>query len=186
MKPVYVSIGHMISLAAAEQWVLRCAPSYRVPEPTRLADRLAGEAKRRMLNLTLDIVIEQRAGEEGRWEWVAADAEVVFRHGLDPMPVHYGCSANVVNPADGELLDVMLVSGTRPARGEHLAARVIDVLERADGDHKLLAVPLDARPSLRGVRDRIWRWYVAHEKPVTRWGGEDAALNVVRACRAAT
>jgi deoxyribonuclease V len=46
VRPVYVSIGHRISLAAAEAWVLRCARGYRLPEPTRLADRLAGEAKR--------------------------------------------------------------------------------------------------------------------------------------------
>ena len=43
---------------------------YRVPEPTRRADRLAGEAKRRMLDATLDMIIEQRAGEPGRWEWM--------------------------------------------------------------------------------------------------------------------
>ena len=46
VRPVYVSIGHRIALAAAEGWVLRCGRGYRLPEPTRLADRLAGEAKR--------------------------------------------------------------------------------------------------------------------------------------------
>lgn len=46
VRPVYVTIGHKIALAAAERWVLRCARGYRLPEPTRLADRLAGEAKR--------------------------------------------------------------------------------------------------------------------------------------------
>jgi len=185
VKPVYVSVGHRIALAAAERWVLRCARWYRLPEPTRLADRLAGEAKRRMIEATLEIVIEQRAGEPGRWEWVGEEGEVVFRHDLDPMPTHYGCSIDLMNRADGELLDVMLVDAGQRARGERLTARVVDVLERADGDHKLLAVPLDAAPSLDGVRDRIWRWYVAHEKPVTRWAGEDAALALIRRCREA-
>ena len=46
VRPVYVSTGHRISLAAAARWVLRCARGYRLPEPTRLADRLAGDAKR--------------------------------------------------------------------------------------------------------------------------------------------
>jgi len=45
VRPVYVSIGHRISLAAAEAWVLRCTRGYRLPEPTRLADRLAGQSK---------------------------------------------------------------------------------------------------------------------------------------------
>jgi deoxyribonuclease V len=182
VRSIYVSVGHRIGLASAEAWTLRCATSYRVPEPTRRADRAAGEAKRRMLDATLEIIVEQRAGEQGRWEWAPEDGEVVFRHRLDPMPTHYGCSVDIINPADNELLDVMLVDHEARARGERLAVRIVDVLERADGDDKLLAVPLHDRPALEGVRDRIWSWYVAHDKPVVRWGGEDAAISLIRAC----
>ena len=65
--------------------------------------------------------------------------------------------------------------------------RVVDVLERSDGDHKLLAVPADEpEQPLAGVRDRIWSWYVALGKPVTRWAGEGAALAMIAACRSAT
>ncbi|WP_252091241.1 deoxyribonuclease V [Pseudomonas sp. MWU13-3659] len=39
IKPVFVSIGHRISLATACQWVLKATPNYRLPETTRLADR---------------------------------------------------------------------------------------------------------------------------------------------------
>jgi deoxyribonuclease V len=45
IKPVYVSIGHRIDLRTAEQIVLACATRYRLPEPTRLADRLAAAFK---------------------------------------------------------------------------------------------------------------------------------------------
>lgn len=41
INPVYVSTGHKISLNSAISYVLRCAPKYRLPETTRLADRLA-------------------------------------------------------------------------------------------------------------------------------------------------
>lgn len=41
VRPLYVSAGHRIDLAAAVDWVLACAPRYRLPEPTRLADRLS-------------------------------------------------------------------------------------------------------------------------------------------------
>jgi len=41
-RPVFVSIGHRISLRAAEEWVLRCCKGYRLPEPTRLAHQAAG------------------------------------------------------------------------------------------------------------------------------------------------
>jgi len=47
VKPVFVSIGHKIDLATAEQTVLACAIRFRLPEPTRLADQLAAAAKRK-------------------------------------------------------------------------------------------------------------------------------------------
>lgn len=43
VNPVYVSVGHRVALPTAINWVLRCAPRYRLPETTRQADRLAGE-----------------------------------------------------------------------------------------------------------------------------------------------
>jgi len=42
VKPVYVSIGHKISLESAIHWVMRCCQGYRLPEPTRLAHLAAG------------------------------------------------------------------------------------------------------------------------------------------------
>ncbi|MCW9057680.1 MAG: deoxyribonuclease V [Gammaproteobacteria bacterium] len=41
VQPLYVSIGHRINLATAVDFVLRCAPRYRLPETTRQAHRLA-------------------------------------------------------------------------------------------------------------------------------------------------
>ena len=46
-KPVYVSIGHRISLESALQVVLRCTGRYRLPETTRQAHRLASNLERR-------------------------------------------------------------------------------------------------------------------------------------------
>jgi len=46
VKPVFVSVGHETDLRGAERLVLACAPRYRLPEPTRLADRLVAAAKR--------------------------------------------------------------------------------------------------------------------------------------------
>lgn len=48
-RPLHVSVGHRLSQQAAEMWVLRCCRGYRLPEPTRLADRLAREEKARLL-----------------------------------------------------------------------------------------------------------------------------------------
>jgi deoxyribonuclease V len=41
VKPVYVSTGHRISLETAIEYVMACAPKYRLPETTRWAHRLA-------------------------------------------------------------------------------------------------------------------------------------------------
>ncbi len=41
VKPLFVSVGHRVSLTTAIRLVLACAPRYRLPETTRIADRLA-------------------------------------------------------------------------------------------------------------------------------------------------
>ena len=41
VRPVFVSVGHRIGLEAAVDFVLAATPRYRLPEPTRLADKLS-------------------------------------------------------------------------------------------------------------------------------------------------
>jgi len=41
VRPLYVSVGHRLSLATAVRWVLATATRYRLPEPIRAADALA-------------------------------------------------------------------------------------------------------------------------------------------------
>ncbi len=41
VRPVFVSVGHRLSLPTAIALVLACGAGYRLPEPTRLAHRLA-------------------------------------------------------------------------------------------------------------------------------------------------
>lgn len=41
VKPVYVSVGHRVSLETAVKLVMQCVTRYRLPETTRAADRLA-------------------------------------------------------------------------------------------------------------------------------------------------
>lgn len=45
VQPVYVSVGHKISLPTAVELVLRCAPKYRLPETTRISDQMASFRK---------------------------------------------------------------------------------------------------------------------------------------------
>jgi deoxyribonuclease V len=48
VKPIFVSPGHLADHRSSRAIALLCAPRYRIPEPTRRADRLAGEERRRI------------------------------------------------------------------------------------------------------------------------------------------
>ena len=41
VRPIYISIGHQISLPTAVKYVTGCLTKYRLPETTRWADKLA-------------------------------------------------------------------------------------------------------------------------------------------------
>lgn len=43
VKPLYISSGHRVSLPTAIDYVLRCTTKYRLPETTRIADKLASD-----------------------------------------------------------------------------------------------------------------------------------------------
>ncbi len=45
VKAVYISIGHRLSLEAAVEITLACTGGYRLPEPTRLADKLVSRER---------------------------------------------------------------------------------------------------------------------------------------------
>lgn len=51
VKPIFVSTGHMISLAASLHYVMACTTRYRLPETTRWAHRLASGPEHEIDNL---------------------------------------------------------------------------------------------------------------------------------------
>jgi len=46
VRPLYVSVGHRITLDEAVRWTLRCTRGVRLPEPTRRADQYVARLKR--------------------------------------------------------------------------------------------------------------------------------------------
>lgn len=49
IKPVFVSIGHRVSLESASDWVLKLCSEYRLPETTRTADHAVNTAMKDQL-----------------------------------------------------------------------------------------------------------------------------------------
>jgi deoxyribonuclease V len=50
-KPVFVSVGHLVSLEDATQFILNCTGKYRLPEPTRLAHKTVYNYRKSLINL---------------------------------------------------------------------------------------------------------------------------------------
>jgi len=46
VKPVFVSVGHMVELDSAADFVLTCCTRYRLPEPARAAHELSNAARK--------------------------------------------------------------------------------------------------------------------------------------------
>lgn len=50
VKPLFVSPGHLVTLNDAIEVVLHCSTAYREPEPLRVADQLAKQARKKLRN----------------------------------------------------------------------------------------------------------------------------------------
>ena len=46
VKPIYISVGHRITLPDALRIIQQCITKYRLPEPTRQAHLIANELRR--------------------------------------------------------------------------------------------------------------------------------------------
>lgn len=110
-----------------------------------------------------------------------------------PLPFEYGFIPATLNPADGEALDVLVVSYGPTFPGCRYSVRAIGLLLRADGDHKVVAVPHtvdfvspveDVTELDPAVRCRIEAWF---ERRFVLEGWRDArgAQEWIGACRAA-
>lgn len=89
-----------------------------------------------------DIVVENALGstvrtlfEPGRG-WV--EPGLVFQ---TPLPAEYGFIPETRNPADGDPADVLVIGCGPTFPGCRYQVRPVGILLRADGDHKVLAVP---------------------------------------------
>ncbi len=147
--------------------------------------------------MQVEVVIEDPRGatlrhhlDERTGEWRARP----HPRARSPWPANYGFIPGTHNPADGDALDALVLASAPLPTGSRALVRVVGLLLRHDGDHKVLAVVVDD-PAYAGVDDlhqvpradleRIERWF---QEWTTHDGWADAAeaaALVERARRAA-
>ena len=79
-----------------------------------------------------------------------------------PAPVNYGLIPGLLNPADGEEVDAVLLGPPLPL-GE-AEGYVVGLLHLKDGDHKLLLAPTPTPPSLEALKPLL-AWFAPERKP---------------------
>ncbi|GEM89000.1 inorganic diphosphatase [Oceanithermus desulfurans] len=92
--------------------------------------------------MKLTVVIEWPKGSHERWEWKGGG----FVRTLEGLaaPVNYGFLPGLVNPADGEEVDAVVLGPPLRARTRS-TARLTGLVRLADGDHKLVLTPDEGR-----------------------------------------
>ena len=65
-KPVYVSVGHLVSLGTAVRIVEHCARGNRIPEPLLAAHRIASEKRKREMGMVGETLCTPRGNSESK------------------------------------------------------------------------------------------------------------------------
>lgn len=68
IKPVFVSVGHKISLETACKWILHLTPNYRLPETTRAVDSLVNRLMKERTDWDTPLEFYQKKMEEQQKE----------------------------------------------------------------------------------------------------------------------
>jgi inorganic pyrophosphatase len=62
------------------------------------------------------------------------------------MPVHYGYLENTINPIEKDEVDVIVFSNDQYKTGDKTEVKIIGMLTREDGDHKIIASDTSTTP----------------------------------------
>lgn len=142
----------------------------------------------------IDVIIEDPRGStvrhhldesSGRW------TEKRHPRATEPWPVNYGYIPGTHNPVDNDDLDIMVLSREPLLTGAEVRVRAVGLLERPDGDDKILGVLTDdpdfgsagqlseiPGASIRAIED----WFAAWSE-VGEWRDADAAIGRILAGR---
>ena len=132
--------------------------------------------------------MEWVAGSSVRYEWDERRSRLRLSGTARTTPEHYGCVPGALSPGDGDLLDVYVLRELPVQPGDRHSVRLIGVLLRSDGDHKLLAVRhsnqlITSYDQLSQERLDAVRLMVRRRHTVIGWAGPDTAYQVLAEAR---
>ncbi len=139
-------------------------------------------------------VIEDPRGSTIRHHWDPVSEQWVARahpHSAEPWPASYGYIPGTWNSADNGELDVLVLAETPLETGDSVRVRPVGLLQRPDGDDKVLAVMIDdprygsvtrLDEVPRGEIDAIVAWF-ANWSEVGSWQNECGAIDRISASR---
>jgi len=142
--------------------------------------------------LTLvSVAIEASLGERERYHQDPSSGEWRLYHVDDlPWPVNYGFVPGTLS-ADGEALDVVLLDAAGVPAAVTVEGRLIGVLLRSDGDHKLVAIlpddpvygDLQNVANLDAADRALLEEFFSQQAPVVGWGGPAVAERILGEAR---
>ncbi len=153
-----------------------------------------------MLHLVIDIamhvIIEMPKGDTRR-RHLKYDKSGIIDLGLirdsipvndGVMPVAYGYIPDTVDVGEGDDVDVLVFSGRAFAVGEAVDVRVIGLLRRADGDHKVVAVErtssaVSAYEDVSAAERTLIEEFFGYHHKIVAVEDADDARQFVDACR---
>lgn len=96
--------------------------------------------------MQVSVIIEDPIDSTVRHYWNADSGTWIEKphpYSTRPWPTNYGYILNTRNPADGDELDILVLSTDPLQTGQQVEVQAVGVLLRPDGDDKVLGVLLD-------------------------------------------
>lgn len=102
------------------------------------------------------------------------------------MPVCYGYLKDSINPIEKDEADVLIFSETQYKTGDEVNVEIIGLLEREDGDHKVIGrdATLNINNS-KGIDEITWNLiinYFGFKSPITKVKNREEALSYLQNC----
>ena len=102
------------------------------------------------------------------------------------MPVYYGYLKGVINPVEGDEVDVLIFSETYYKTGDEVIVEVLGLLEREDGDHKLIcrdgSFTVDNMQEINKTDWILVMGYFGFKSPIISIKNSEQALTYIQNC----